>query len=109
MNVAAGYGGFWLGEEITARANEDKEGYFAKNPKNAQLILGGGKVATAIGVPMFFPKLINKTWKLAALIGFGISGASELVNDGVHGVGQPYDWDSYDPYKENHTDTSNMV
>ncbi len=112
-NIAAAYGGFWVGQEVTKMATDAKTGisYFQDNPETAKLILGGGKVATAIGVPMFFPKLINRTWKLAVLLGFGASGVGELV-DGVdrsNGIGQPYDWDSYDSFKENRTDTSNMV
>ena len=78
-NVAAGYGGFWLGEELTQMATDRKDGieYFKKNPETANLILGGGKVGAAVGLPMAFPTLITQKWQIAALIGFGISGTSE--------------------------------
>jgi len=113
LPVLTGYGGIWLGQKTTTMATDTKNGikYFQENPETAKMILGGAKVATAIGLPMFFPRAINKMWQVAALIGWGGQGMGELIDgiDQTNGIGQPYDWDSYDPYKENRTDNANMV
>ncbi len=104
LSVAAGYGGYYAGSYAT-----EKIDFLQEEP----VIDGGIKIATAVALPMFFPRFFNKMWKISALVGVGVQGTQRLI-DGLdtaktEGVGYPYDWDNYEPYRDNNTRTPDMV